>query len=150
MTLEIRAVSSDETRPIRHKVLRQNQPLESCVYPGDDGPRTVHLGAFLDGELVGCTSLYNEAPPGEKESGAWRIRGMATFEEVRGAGYGRKLLRACIDHAESKEAVFMWCNARTPAAGLYAGEGFVAEGDEFELPDIGPHFFMRKRMNAAG
>ena len=36
----------------------------------------------------------------------------------------------------------VWCNARTPARGFYERYGFVAEGEEFELPDIGPHFRM--------
>jgi predicted GNAT family N-acyltransferase len=36
----------------------------------------------------------------------------------------------------------VWCNARTPARGFYERAGFAAVGEEFALPDIGPHFLM--------
>jgi hypothetical protein len=38
----------------------------------------------------------------------------------------------------------VWCNARTPAAGFYGRAGFATEGEEFELPSIGPHFLMSR------
>jgi predicted GNAT family N-acyltransferase len=40
----------------------------------------------------------------------------------------------------------VWCNARTPAVGLYAREGFAIEGEEFELPEIGPHVVMTRSL----
>jgi hypothetical protein len=36
----------------------------------------------------------------------------------------------------------VWCNARTPARGFYERAGFAVEGEEFELPEIGPHVLM--------
>ncbi|MCW2985645.1 MAG: acetyltransferase, family, partial [Conexibacter sp.] len=55
---------------------------------------------------------------------------------------GAALLAACLDHARAQGASRVWCNARTPARGFYERAGFVAEGAEFELPQIGPHFLM--------
>jgi predicted GNAT family N-acyltransferase len=66
---------------------------------------------------------------------------MATDPE-RGRGTGGALLRACVDHARHEGGTRVWCNARTPARGFYEHAGFVAEGEEFALPDIGPHYLM--------
>ena len=34
-------------------------------------------------------------------------------------------------------------NARTLAVPFYRAHGFVSVGEEFEIPDVGPHFVMR-------
>ena len=73
---------------------------------------------------------------------------MATAPEHRGTGVGGQLLRACIAHAESDGGLLMWCNARTPAVKFYERFGFLCSGDEFDIPGIGPHFVMMKRMEA--
>ena len=40
----------------------------------------------------------------------------------------------------------LWCNARVVALGFYERLGFVAEGPEFEIVPIGPHFVMTKNL----
>ena len=40
----------------------------------------------------------------------------------------------------------VWCNARINAVAFYKKEGFKIIGDEFEIPDIGPHFLMAKNL----
>jgi predicted GNAT family N-acyltransferase len=40
----------------------------------------------------------------------------------------------------------VWCNARTPALRLYERAGFERESGEFEIPGIGPHFVMARRV----
>ena len=67
---------------------------------------------------------------------------MATAEGWRRRGLGTAILEACLDHAVANGGGEVWCNARTPALGLYERAGFEAVGDEFELPEIGPHFVM--------
>ncbi len=54
--MEVRAVSADDVRPLRHSVLRPEQSWRETAYPGDDDPATVHLGAFEDGRLVGIVT----------------------------------------------------------------------------------------------
>ena len=43
----------------------------------------------------------------------------------------------------------LWCNARLHAVGFYERQGWKVEGDEFDVPDIGPHFVMRWNPPAA-
>ncbi|MDY7092089.1 MAG: GNAT family N-acetyltransferase [Acidobacteriota bacterium] len=140
-------VTAAETRPLRRAVLRPNQPPEACVYPGDDDDRTGHLGVFVDTgaeapALVGVASIFEESRPGTT-GGGWRIRGMAVVPEQQGKGHGAALLTECLEHARRHGGIEVWCNARKTAAEFYAHHGFEQEGEEFELPAIGPHYLMR-------
>ncbi|MCA1690793.1 MAG: GNAT family N-acetyltransferase [Actinobacteria bacterium] len=123
------------------------RPAESSVYPGDDHPSTVHLGAFLEDQLVGIASLYAERRgTGKAEGPGWRLRGMASSPEVRGRGVGRALLHACVEHVARRGGGELWCNARMPAVPFYATSGFEVVSEQFDIPDIGPHVVMRRMV----
>ena len=92
-TFQIRRIDAADTQPLRHAILRPNQPFEATVYPLDEEPASGHFGAFLGDELVGVDSVFNETRPGEINRYAWRLRGMATREQDRGQGIGGALLR---------------------------------------------------------
>jgi|SRR5215470_15183575 len=142
----IRPITAAETRPLRQRVLRPHQSLEELAYPGDDDAGTVHLGAFAGDALVGIASIYPEPPRGRDATGAYRLRGMATAPEVRGGGYGGRLLEAAVEHARASGATLVWCNARVPVADFYRRYGFRAEGAVFELEGIGPHVYMARDL----
>ena len=141
----IRAVSAEEVRPLRHRVLRPNQAFEETIYPGDDLADTVHLGIFDGKRLVGIASLYREDRAGGPNPG-WRLRGMATDSDVRGAGFGASLLVACVERVAMAGGAELWCNARMTAAGFYRPAGFEVVGEEFDVPDIGPHVVMARAL----
>lgn len=142
----VRPVTAAETRPLRQRILRPQQRAHDLVYPHDDDVDTLHAAAFADGALVGTATVHPEAMPDGSAAYAWRIRGMATVPEMRRMGCGAALVKACIDHAAARGGRVVWCNARTSASAFYAALGFVAQGDEFELPGIGPHYVMTKRL----
>jgi GNAT superfamily N-acetyltransferase len=140
----VRPVTAAEVRQLRHALLRPFEPPERIVYHGDDAPDTLHAGAFQGDELVGIASVCREAMPGGCDPGSWRLRGMATLPRVRGAGYGRALLDACFAHIRARGGSLLWCNARVVALGFYERLGFVAQGLEFEIHPIGPHYVMTR------
>lgn len=142
----VRPITGAQTRPLRQRVLRPDQPASASIYPDDGGVNTLHLGAFVDGELVGVASLFREPPPGSDGPKAWRLRGMATAPEVRGQGHGGALLEACIRHVAKKGGTTLWCNGRVTVAGFYQRYGFELCGEPFELPGIGPHYLMRRAV----
>ncbi len=147
MSPVIREISAAETYPLRLPILRAGLPPESAVFPGDDAPETVHFGAFRGEELVGIASLYSAPLPEKPElQPAWQLRGMATLPEVRGAGYGRALVEACLRHGRARGAAIVWCNARTPAVKFYEKHGLQTLGEEFEIPAAGPHFRMWREL----
>lgn len=142
MTVEIKPITAEQTHTLRHDILRPGQPPENLIYPKDDAPNTLHVGAFLDGNLVGIASVFHDAPPGKIDEGDWRLRGMAILSDVRGRGYGAELLKRCIEHVTGQGGRRLWCNARAEVVGFYTRLGFIVEGEAYELPGLGIHFFM--------
>jgi ribosomal protein S18 acetylase RimI-like enzyme len=136
--LLLREVSLAETRPLRHAVLRPSEPVERLA--AQEPPHAFALGAFDHGTLIAVGFV---AP--DDEPGAWRVRGMATASDARGNGAGSAILDALVQHAVARGASRVWCNARTPARSLYERAGFRVISEEFEIPEIGPHFVMERR-----
>ena len=135
---------------IRWRVLRPGFPRETAQFAGDLDATTFHMGVFLGGDLVGVSSVYEVACPVEPTATkAMQLRGMATTEEARGSGCGRRLLLACMDYAREKGCDWMWCNARVSAVPFYAKHGWKQRGVEFEIPTVGPHFHMVLQLDQA-
>jgi len=141
-----RVISAEETHPLRAAILRPGQPPASLVFHGDDAPETVHVGSLDGDRIVSIGSLYHEPPPGEDDPGAWRLRGMATARGARRRGYGAAVLHACIEHVMRQGDSRLWFNARTGAVPFYRAMGFATRGEEFELPGVGPHYFMYRDL----
>jgi GNAT superfamily N-acetyltransferase len=137
---DIRRIRAEETRLLRHQVLRPHQLPEQLIYPGDDHPQSFHAGAFHQNQLMGIASVAPEICPALPNADAWRLRGMATLPAVRGQGYGAALVEACVAYIQSYGASILWCHGRTSALPFYRALGFVAHGDEFMSPDTGPHY----------
>jgi ribosomal protein S18 acetylase RimI-like enzyme len=106
-----------------------------------EGPSTYALGAFDGDELVGVGFVA----PEPTDPSSWRVRGMATAPERRGRGAGTAILGALVRHAVEHGAVRIWCNARLPARGLYERAGFEVTSEEFDVPELGPHYVMERR-----
>ena len=149
MIADLRPIDVRTARELRHSLLRPHQDPWEIVFDGDDASDTLHVGAFRGEELVGIASVMRWSPPEEESDTAWRVRGMATVPEVRGQGYGGALLERCLSHATDHGGHVVWCNARVPAVGFYRRYVFEPEGDVFEVPVIGPHVLMRRRLAAA-
>jgi GNAT superfamily N-acetyltransferase len=135
-------VSLADTRPLRHAVLRPHETVQSLVAHEPSDAYTV--GVFDGVALIAVGFI---APDGEP--GAWRVRGMATVPAARGKGAGAAVLDALLGHAITRGASRVWCGARTPARSLYERAGFRAVSEEFELPDIGPHFVMERNTGSS-
>jgi len=139
--IEIKEICVEQARPVRQRVLRPHQAASELVYPGDDAADSFHLGAVRSDEVLAILSMYFSPKP-DDTSDAWRIRGMASVDEIRGTGFGRKLVEIARDKAWADERAPIWCNARESAFGFYKKLGFVIEGGIFEIDGIGPHAVM--------
>jgi ribosomal protein S18 acetylase RimI-like enzyme len=150
--LLLRAITVEQTMPLRQSVLRPGLPLIEVKFPGDGSAMAMHYGVFYENRLIAvgtihrepCTSLDADVPmKGEK---AWRLRGMATDPEFRSQGSGGMVLGACMEHARKNNGEVVWCNARTGALDFYLRHGFKKMGQEYDMPGIGPHFLMKAML----
>ena len=135
----ISPIALAQTRALRQAVLRPHETLAALAAHEPAGCYAV--GAFDAGALVSVGLIGRDGGPGD-----WRIRGMATVPAARGRGAGTAVLDALLRHAAEQGATRVWCNERTPARGLYERAGLRVVSDEFELPLIGPHLVMERRM----
>ena len=131
LQIEVREISLAETRNLRRDVLRPHSSLEE-------------LASREPAESIAFGARDGQAP------GDWRVRGMATKPDARGRGAGSGVLQALVQHAVAHGATRVWCNARTRARTLYERVGFVVASEEFEPPDIGPHYRMELAVGAEG
>jgi GNAT superfamily N-acetyltransferase len=143
---DIRPISAAETHWLRHIILRPHQAPETLIFPGDEAPDSLHVGAFLKGRLVGIASVIPQPFPGKPDQSAWQLRGMAIEAEVRRQGYGSALVRACLDYVMTQGGGIVWCKGRTPAVPFYQTLGFQAWGEEFVVPVTGPHYVLWREV----
>ena len=144
--MELRPIPVEQARDLRRHVLRPGRPADEAISPGDEDRTALHVGVFEAGRLAGVASVFRETCPGRPGEVGWRLRGMAALEDARGKGYGRALIQACVEYIGKQGGGVLWCNGRTSARGFYERVGFDVEGDEFEIPHVGPHYVMIRRV----
>ena len=144
--MEIRSITAAEARTVRHPILRAGLPPESTILDHDDDAGTRHFGAYDRTRLIGVATFFAEPCPLRPGLRAWRLRGMATVVDLQRSGIGRALVAEGIRVAAADGAALVWCNARVSARGFYEKVGFVAVGDEFDLPASGKHYVMTKDL----
>jgi GNAT superfamily N-acetyltransferase len=150
--LIIRRVPAQATHALRHTVLRPHQPIAMMDFAGDHDPATAHFAAIdpATEQARGIASIYLAPPPDHFHDASpllasgprWQLRGMATEPSIRGSGWGRRLLLACLSHAATQGGTVMWCNARIEALPFYERLDFRVFGEEYTPPGLGPHHFM--------
>lgn len=112
--IAIKEITPELVRPFRHKILRPNQTLADCTYPGDADPDSYHLGAFRNDQLISIASVFiqhEERFNAFTQTDQYRLRGMGTVEEFRCRGYGKAVLEACLQQCWDKGGEIFWCNA---------------------------------------
>lgn len=144
--MKLKNISSEEIRTLRHKVLRQGKPFSTTIYQRDNCIETFHLAFMKDNVPISCATFYPENTSLISSKRAYRLRGMATIKEHRKKGYGKKIMSKAIEEIKKRKGDFLWCNARLVAVEFYKKLGFSSKGEQFNISDIGPHYFMYKKL----
>jgi GNAT superfamily N-acetyltransferase len=141
----VRHASLAEIFALRHAELRPGRPVASAEFEGDHDPATRHLAAFLveGGTVVGCASLMRQAWRGKR---AYQLRGMATRADLVRRGIGSAVLRFAEHCARDDGVGVLWCQARLSAVAFYAAFGWQTVSDVFDVPTVGPHRTMLRRL----
>jgi GNAT superfamily N-acetyltransferase len=114
--LYIEQIRPELTWRMRQKVLYPAQKLYQMEMEEDN--HGYHFGAFMDNELVGVVSLFQNGDN-------FQFRKFAVDESVQGKGIGKTLLKHLMDFAINENAKRLWCNARVSAIGFYLKYGFT-------------------------
>jgi GNAT superfamily N-acetyltransferase len=141
--------------PVRHQVLRPGRPLGTAQFDQDAAPDTFHVAAHdSTGAVIGCATFFpdplDDAPEGphSRHAQAWVLRGMATLPEYRGQGVGGQVLGAGIAEVIRRGGAIVWCRGRVAAGEFYRRHGFVAQGEEFHVEHVGPHYIFVRKLPA--
>ena len=147
--MNVRRITAHEARPLRASILRPNRPFTDSVYPTDEDPQTMHVGAYVDDELVTVATVFPDPLPGgsHEEERAWRLRGMGTRPDMQRKGYGRAVLEKCVEHIRAEGGTLFWCNARSDAVEFYRTLGFETLGEEQRTPHGTPFIVMLRPVN---
>lgn len=142
----IKEISAQETYIVRQPILRKGKPPETCLFEGDDLESTHHFGLFENQELTGIISLFQKHNSIFAENLQTQIRGMAILESHQKKGFGEALIKHCEEYCLANQFDLIWFNARESAVGFYKKMGYESIGSSFEIPEIGEHYLMYKKL----
>ena len=146
--MDVKQIDFKDTYPIRHQMLRPGRAIETCHFQGDDDELTFHLGSYIDEKLASVASFYFKKHPAIiEEEYQYQLRGMATLSEYQNKGLSSALLKAAFPIIQNNHVKLLWCNARVEASGFYEKVGFKKISDLFEIPDVGSHYLMVKKID---
>ncbi|NOR29130.1 MAG: GNAT family N-acetyltransferase [Lutibacter sp.] len=142
----IKKIKTEDTYPIRLKILRKNIPLP-YKFNGDFDKDTFHLGAFENGKLIAVSS-YMKALNANLKGTNYQLRGMATLTAHQGSGVGKLMMQEAFNIFQSLKINYIWCNARLIAVNFYKKQGFEIIGENFDVKYIGDHYMMFKKLSS--
>lgn len=140
----ISKIKAEDTYKLRKAVLRQGMTL-SHKMDGDHKVDTVHLGLF-ESDLLVCIASFMKSSRDDFKGTQYQLRGMGTSKAFQGKGYGTMLMKKAEKLLTSKGAEVIWCNARVNALDFYRKLGYEIRGEVFDVPQVGPHFVMFKKL----
>lgn len=126
---------------IRYAVLRKpwGQSMDSTKDEFEDNSFHLLLTDH-EGKSAGAGRLqYNSPMQGQ-------IRSMAIREDLRGSGWGSRILERLEQEALSKGCTEIILDAREGAVQFYLNAGYEITGDSYLLFGIIPHKAMRKEL----
>lgn len=144
---EVGIITSNETYPLRLEVLWQHKnSLEECSLDVDDLESTFHIGVFKNEEIVGIGTFLVQQNEKFEEKYQYRLRAMATSPKVRGENFGKQVIDFALVELKNRSVELLWCDAREVAIGFYEKMGFNILGGFYEIPRIGKHKLMYKKI----
>ncbi len=142
----IKEITAKKAYEVRHPVLREGKPIDSCHFDGDDLPTTFHLGYFINEQLVGVVSLLENAHAEFTAQNPFQLRGMAVLTNFQKRGIGDALVKKAEEMIHARGGTAIWMNAREIAVRFYEKLDYEKFGIPFTIPKIGLHFIMVKTL----
>ena len=145
-SIQVKEITTADAIPLRHQVLRQGKPIETCSFEGDDLPTTFHVGLYYYGSLAGIVTYMKRSSEHFNDNEQYQLRGMAIAQPFQGKKLGNTLIEYGERLVKKKKGTLIWCNAREIAKNFYTRNQFTIIGTAFDIPEIGPHYLMYKQL----
>lgn len=126
--MTIKAISWQETLPIRHMVLWPDKPESFCQVDGDE--QALHYGLYCNDQLVCVASVFIE-------NNRARLRKFATLESHQRQGLGSQMIAHILSELQAQNIGYFWCDARISAVAFYQRFGLEKLSERFYKADIG-------------
>jgi len=120
---------------------------DEALFSGGMPAGARHFAAFDGKRIVGVCFIVPVSAPFDAAKRGWMLRGMAVEPALQGQGIGASLVKHVLALAEQEQIEILWFNARRVALGFYAKLGFHKWGEEFEIPNVGPHTVMFRTLS---
>jgi predicted GNAT family N-acyltransferase len=124
---------------LREDILRKPLGLAFSLDELEAEKNNLLIGAFEDGDILGCCMLVEENPAMAK------LRQMAVLNVLQGKGIGRALMQFAENLARDHGYRTLTMHARKNAVGFYEKMGYRVKGPEFLEVSI-PHYEMEKEL----
>ena len=124
---------------LREDILRKPLGLAFSLDELEAEKNNLLIGAFEDGDILGCCMLVEETP------GIAKLRQMAVLNVLQGKGIGRALMQFAENLARDHGYRALTMHARKNAVGFYEKMGYRVKGPEFLEVSI-PHYEMEKEL----
>lgn len=144
--LQTKQVAVEQILPLRRDILRPGKTLEQSRFDGDLDPHTFHLALFENEKVLSVASFMANHSDKLPHSRQYQLRGMAVAKDRQGKGLGKILFQKGEDILREKGIEILWFNARSHAVPFYEKAGCTVVGNEFQIPNVGPHFLMIKKL----
>jgi GNAT superfamily N-acetyltransferase len=131
---QIVEIDAEAALPLRQQVLWPDHSADFSRVPGDES--AIHLGAFIDRELVSVLSLFTE-------NNTMRLRKFATDPNWQNCGIGGAMITEALDLAQKSGITRLWLSARETAVPFYKrfglkpyGEREIKEGEPYRKMQV--------------
>jgi GNAT superfamily N-acetyltransferase len=120
--IEVKAIKTQATWPIRHSVMWPDQPIDFVKLEDDETAQ--HLGLFENDQLCSVISIF-------VTNDSAQFRKFATLENHQNKGFGTVLLNHVIEITQKQGIKLLWCDARLATLPFYQKFGFEIIGQPF-------------------
>ena len=124
---------------LRDDILRRPLGMTFDPYELEEEKNNLMIGAFEDGNILGCAMLV------EENAEIVKLRQMAVLNALQGKGIGRALMQFAENLARDHGYRIITMHARKNAVGFYEKMGYKVKGHEFTEVSI-PHYEMEKQL----
>lgn len=114
-----------QTLSLREKVLRIPLGLKLSPKDTEGENRQIHIGAFLEGKLLGCLTISPQI------SNTVKIRQVAVITALQKTGIGKALVLFAENYATEHNFSKIIIHSRLVVKGFYTTLGYKPIGEEF-------------------